>query len=153
MALKEAVADLTLENRSGLTVMQASPAGSRWGRPQMRYPASEKLEIIRLVEQSHLPAKQTLAKLGIPKTTFYRWDDLYQRFLPLGRSIPTVRRGGPRRSFTTSRSGLEPHTRCYPTADRRSGVGRTRTVAPGVGSALHGHGKALCVRGFGLSHP
>jgi len=31
----------------------------------MRYPASEKLEIIRLVEQSHLPAKCTLAKLGI----------------------------------------------------------------------------------------
>ena len=31
----------------------------------MRYPASEKLEIIRLVEQSHLPIKQTLDKLGI----------------------------------------------------------------------------------------
>jgi hypothetical protein len=28
----------------------------------MRYPTSEKLEIIRLVEQSHLPAKPTLAK-------------------------------------------------------------------------------------------
>ena len=26
----------------------------------MRYPASEKLEIIRLVEQSHLPARRTL---------------------------------------------------------------------------------------------
>ena len=31
----------------------------------MRYPASEKLEIIRLVEQSYLPIKQTLDKLGI----------------------------------------------------------------------------------------
>ena len=31
----------------------------------MRYPASEKLEIIRLVEQSHLPVRRTLAKLGI----------------------------------------------------------------------------------------
>ncbi len=31
----------------------------------MRYPASEKLEIIRLVERSHLPAKQTLDRLGI----------------------------------------------------------------------------------------
>ena len=29
----------------------------------MRYPASEKLEIIRLVEGSHLPAKRTLDKL------------------------------------------------------------------------------------------
>jgi putative transposase len=44
----------------------------------MRYPASEKAEIIRLVEQSHLPVKQTLAKLGIPKATFYRWYDLYR---------------------------------------------------------------------------
>jgi putative transposase len=43
----------------------------------MRYPASEKLEIIRLVEQSHLPAKQTLDILGIPRTTFYRWYDKY----------------------------------------------------------------------------
>ncbi len=30
----------------------------------MRYPASEKLEIIRTVEGSHLPAKQTLDMLG-----------------------------------------------------------------------------------------
>jgi hypothetical protein len=36
----------------------------------MRYPASEKLEIIRLVERSHLPAKQTLDMLGIARTTF-----------------------------------------------------------------------------------
>jgi putative transposase len=44
----------------------------------MRYPASEKAEIIRLVEQSHLPVRRTLEKLGIPKATFYRWYDLYQ---------------------------------------------------------------------------
>jgi putative transposase len=44
----------------------------------MRYPASEKLEIIRLVEQSHLPVKRTLEKLSIPRSTFYRWCDLYQ---------------------------------------------------------------------------
>jgi len=31
----------------------------------MRYPACEKLEIVRLVEQSHLPVKRTLQKLGI----------------------------------------------------------------------------------------
>ncbi len=43
----------------------------------MRYPASEKLEIIRLVERSHLPTKQTLDMLGIARTTFYRW---YERF-------------------------------------------------------------------------
>jgi putative transposase len=43
----------------------------------MRYPASEKLEIIRTVEGSHLPTKQTLDILGIPRTTFYRWYALY----------------------------------------------------------------------------
>jgi transposase InsO family protein len=44
----------------------------------MRYPASEKLEIIRLVEQSHLPARRALQQIGIPRSTFYRWCDLYQ---------------------------------------------------------------------------
>src|SRR5216683_4376753 len=44
----------------------------------MRYPASEKLEIIRLVEQSSLPVRRTLEKIGIPRATFYRWYDLYQ---------------------------------------------------------------------------
>jgi putative transposase len=43
----------------------------------MRYPASEKLETIRTVEGSHLPTKQTLDMLGIPRSTFYRWYDLY----------------------------------------------------------------------------
>jgi len=47
----------------------------------MRYPASEKLEIIRLVEESHLSARLTLAKLGIARTTFYRW---YHRYLQRG---------------------------------------------------------------------
>ena len=44
----------------------------------MRYPASEKLEIIWLVEQSHLPVGRTLQQLGIPRATFYRWYDRYQ---------------------------------------------------------------------------
>ena len=43
----------------------------------MRYPASEKLEIIRLVEQSALPVRRTLGTLGIPRATFYRWYDRY----------------------------------------------------------------------------
>ena len=50
----------------------------------MRYPASEKLEIIRLVEKSHLPVRRTLDKLGIPSTTFYRWYDRYQAFSEAG---------------------------------------------------------------------
>ena len=42
----------------------------------MRYLAAEKLEIIRLVEQSPLPVHHTLTKLGIPRATFYRWYDI-----------------------------------------------------------------------------
>lgn len=43
----------------------------------MRYSASEKAEIIKIVESSHLPAKQTLAMLDIPRSTFYRWYELW----------------------------------------------------------------------------
>ena len=53
----------------------------------MRYPASEKLEIIRLVEGSHLPVNRTLEKLGVSRPTFYRWCDLYQRFGDLCRDL------------------------------------------------------------------
>ena len=62
----------------------------------MRYPASEKLEIIRIVEQSHLPARQTLDRLGIARPTFYRWYDLYLRF---GEDALKDRRPGPRRGW------------------------------------------------------
>jgi putative transposase len=41
----------------------------------MRLSASEKLEIIRLVEPSHLPARRTLQMLG---STFYRWYDRFR---------------------------------------------------------------------------
>jgi len=44
----------------------------------MRYAAAEKLEIIRLVERSHLPVRRTLAQIGIPRATFYRWYELYR---------------------------------------------------------------------------
>src|SRR5467141_175358 len=60
----------------------AAPAQKKhdrgWGRRGMRYPASEKLEIIRLVERAHLPARRTLETLGILPSTFYRWYDRYQ---------------------------------------------------------------------------
>ena len=57
----------------------------------MRYPASEKLEIIRLVEQSHQPVKRTLEQIGVSRPTFYRWYDLYRRF---GEAGLEDRRGG-----------------------------------------------------------
>jgi putative transposase len=43
----------------------------------MRYSAAEKAEIIRLVEQSHLPVCRTLEKLGIPRAT---WTPLKTHF-------------------------------------------------------------------------
>ncbi len=43
----------------------------------MRFNASEKLEIIRLVEGSDLPVKLTLSQLNIPKSTFYDWYGRY----------------------------------------------------------------------------
>ena len=45
----------------------------------MKYSPSDKTEIIRLVEQSPSPARRTLEKLGIPRSSFYRWYDRYRR--------------------------------------------------------------------------
>ncbi|WP_346033845.1 IS3 family transposase [Erythrobacter westpacificensis] len=88
--LKECVADLTLENR----LLKKHDRG--WGRRRMRYPASEKLEIIRIVEQSHLPAKRTLDQLGVARRTFYRW---YDRYLEGGPEALADRPSGPSRAW------------------------------------------------------
>ena len=45
----------------------------------MRYSASEKFEIIELVEQSSLSIRRTLAPIGIPRSTFYDWYSRYQQ--------------------------------------------------------------------------
>jgi len=47
----------------------------------VRRTASEKMEIIRLVEGTDLPARQTLRQLGVPRSTFYNW---YQRYAEEG---------------------------------------------------------------------
>jgi hypothetical protein len=39
----------------------------------MRYLVSEKLEIIRTVEQSSLGVQRTRTQIGIPRATFYHW--------------------------------------------------------------------------------
>ena len=44
----------------------------------MRYSAPEKYEIIRLVEASSLPVRQTLRQLDIGKSAFYSWLKRYQ---------------------------------------------------------------------------
>ena len=60
----------------------------------MRYSASEKFEIIELVEQSSLSIRRTLAPIGIPRSTFY---DLVQA-LPGGRDRSSGRRQAERAS-------------------------------------------------------
>ena len=47
----------------------------------MRRTASEKMEIIRLVEGTDLPVRVTLRQLGVPRSTFYGW---YQRYAEEG---------------------------------------------------------------------
>lgn len=69
--MKEVVAELTLENR---LLKKKHARGWRRG---LRYSASEKAEIIKTVESSHLPVKQTLAMLDIARSTFYRWYELW----------------------------------------------------------------------------
>jgi putative transposase len=49
------------------------------GETRHGYSASDKTEIIRLVEQSPRPARRALEKHGIPRSSFYRWYDCYQR--------------------------------------------------------------------------
>ncbi len=58
----------------------------------MRYRAGEKLEIIRVVERSHLPVRRTLDNLGVSKTTFYRW---YERYQSIGLAGLEDRNAGP----------------------------------------------------------
>ena len=60
----------------------------------MRYTQAEKLEIIHLVETSDQPAKQTLAELGVPRSTFYRW---YERYRAAGAEGLADQKTGPRR--------------------------------------------------------
>ena len=45
----------------------------------MRYSQAEKMEIIRLVEDSELPVKHTLDELGVARSTFYRWYRRYEK--------------------------------------------------------------------------
>ncbi len=49
----------------------------------MRHTAAEKYEVIRLVEGSDLPVRQTLRELRVTRSTFYTW---YRRYLQRGRA-------------------------------------------------------------------
>lgn len=101
--LKELVADLTPENR-----LLKKKHARGWERARMKYPASEMIEIIRLVEQSHMSARRTLEKLGVSRPTFYRWYDLYRWFGDAGlqdrRAAPDGSGTGFRRLFAARSS-------------------------------------------------
>jgi transposase InsO family protein len=61
----------------------------------MRRSASEKMEIIRIVEGSELGVKRTLGELGISRSTFYQW---YSSYLSEGFD-GLIPRGTNRKSF------------------------------------------------------
>lgn len=60
----------------------------------MRYSQSEKMEIIRMIEESDLPVKRTLQELDVPKSTFYGW---YRRYESDGYNGLQDRSSGPNR--------------------------------------------------------
>ncbi len=44
----------------------------------MKYTQSEKMEVIRMVENSSLSVKKTLEEIGVSRSTFYEWYKRYQ---------------------------------------------------------------------------
>ncbi len=105
----------------------------------MRYPASEKLEIIRIVEQSHLPAKRTLDQLGVARRTFYRW---YDRYLEGGPEALADRPSGPSRVW--NRIGEDVQQQIVEMALEQT------ELSPRAGGALHRREALLRVRSHGL---
>src|SRR5467141_2237676 len=107
----------------------------------MRYRAAEKLEIIRLVEQSSLPVRRTLDQIGIPRSTFYAW---YESYLVRGAGALEDGQPAPRRVWEQA-SGCD-----------RAGRGWTwaqgaRVVAAGAGNRLRRPAAVLRFGSLGLS--
>src|SRR5277367_1663334 len=79
----------------------------------MRVPTSEKLEIIRLVEHSHLPNATDAANTWHPVLDI----------LPMVCALPDRRAGGTRRQTVEAGSGLESHPRRGARTHHRDGPG------------------------------
>jgi len=60
----------------------------------MRHSQAEKMEVIRLVEESALSIRQTLAEFGIARSTFYKW---YHRYCEYGYDGLADRKPSPRK--------------------------------------------------------
>ena len=104
----------------------------------MRYAATEKLEIIRLVEQSSLPVRRTLAQLGISKSTFYAW---YKHYLEGGPEALEDRRPAPQRVWNKVPDAvidrITSYNVCYtkllrPPLFSRSGMSRSMLQPPAI---------------------
>ena len=110
----------------------------------MRYPASEKLEIIRTVETSHLSAKQTLAMLGIPSSTFYRWYDLY-----LDGGVDTLHDKSPKPRSVWNRVPDDKRDQIIDFALENEDL-TPRELATRAGREVHGHQVVLRVGIYGV---
>ena len=73
--LKQLVAELSLKNR---VLKKKHEWTGLKPRRYMRYTQSEKMQILRLVEESPVSIKQTLLELNINRSTFYKWYRRYQ---------------------------------------------------------------------------
>ena len=62
----------------------------------MRYTQAEKMEVIRLVEESALSIRRTLRELGINRSTFYAW---YRRYAEDGYDGLADRKPLPKKSW------------------------------------------------------
>ena len=72
----------------------------------MRYTQTEKMEIIRLVEESDQPVKRTLAELDVPRSTFYRW---YERYKMAGYDGLADQKAGPRQFWNRIPDAVREH--------------------------------------------
>ena len=60
----------------------------------MSLSGAEKLEVIRLVEESELSIRRTLTELGVSRSSFYRW---YRQYLDGGPEALEAASRSPRR--------------------------------------------------------
>ena len=109
----------------------------------MRRTAAEKYEVIRLVEGSDLPVRQTLRELQVNRSTFYVW---YHRYADRGRAGLPSKPSAARRYWNR----IPPRVRA---ARGKGDVGGSGTVAAGAGLAADRPGGPFSVGIERLSHP
>ena len=111
----------------------------------MRVSASEKLELIRLVEGSSLSIRRTLAEIGLARSTFYAW---YKRYLEGDPEALVDRK--PRRRPVWNRIPERIRTQVVETA--RSGRSRMRRVSRTIfhSSVVRSPSSKACTNGMAL---